>query len=90
MRTREEVIHAFTPVGAKLDEVQRMALLKTENAFKDLATDLIDFLPECADRTAALRKLLEAKMTCTQAITHAVKSKENQNVKENQQQQKAK
>ena len=26
--------------------------------------------PDCADRTSALRKILEAKMMVTQAITH--------------------
>lgn len=70
MRTVAEINYAFTPV-AKLSEIQRSAMLKTEIAFKELATDIADLVPECPDRTAALRKLLEAKMTCTQAITHA-------------------
>lgn len=70
MRNREEVVHAFTP-NPKLNEIQKQALLRTEMAFKELATEVVDLVPECADRTAALRKLLEAKMTCVQAITHA-------------------
>jgi hypothetical protein len=69
MRTRDEVIKAFTPAG-KLDSVQQSALLKVEVAFKECAVEAFDMVPECPDRTAALRKLLEAKMTCIQAITH--------------------
>lgn len=69
MRTAKEVTYEFTPQG-KLEPVATNKLLKIETAFKDLATDIIDLVPECAHRTAALRKLLEAKMTCSQAISH--------------------
>lgn len=69
MRTKEEVVFAFTPVG-KLDTVTQQHVLRTEIACKELATELMDLVPECADRTVALRKLLEVKMTCIQAITH--------------------
>ena len=69
MRTRDEVIHAFTPV-MKLSEGQKMRLLKLEVAYKDLATEILDLVPESADRTSALRKLLEVKFTTSQAITH--------------------
>ncbi len=73
MRTRDEVIHAFTPV-MKLSEGQKMRLLKLENQFKDTATEILDLVPECADRTSALRKLLEVKFTCSQAVTHTPES----------------
>ncbi len=69
MRTKLEVLNAFTP-NPRLTQVQNMALMKTNKAFQDLAVELIDLVPECADRTAALRKLLESKFTCIQAITH--------------------
>lgn len=71
MRTRDEVIRAFTPAG-KLADGERMRVLKIEKAFIDLATDILDLCPENADRTAGLRKLLEVKRTVTQSITHQV------------------
>jgi hypothetical protein len=69
MRTIEEVKFAFTSVG-KLDEITRTKLLKLENSFKELATDILDLVSESADRTACLRKLLESKFTAVQALTH--------------------
>ncbi len=69
MRTTEEVKHAFRPVG-KLGEAKKVNLMHFENAFIDIANDIVTRLPETADRTSALRKLLDAKMTLTQAITH--------------------
>lgn len=71
MRTREEVMFAFTPVG-KVSQKQQMCLMKIETAFKDLASEILDLVPESADRTSALRKCLEAKMMCSQAISHDV------------------
>lgn len=70
MRTQAEVVHAFTPVG-KLDPGLTQRILRIEVAFRELAVELVDLVPECPDRTAALRKLLESKMTCVQAISHA-------------------
>lgn len=70
MRTKQEVIHAFTPVG-KLDPGATQRLLRMEVSFRDMANEIMDHVPESADRTAALRKLLESKMTCIQAISHA-------------------
>lgn len=91
MRTREEVVSAFTPV-VKLSEVQKTAILKLEIAFRDLATDIVDLVPETPDRTAALRKLLESKFTCTQAVTHykplPVQSAQAKEKEENAQKQK--
>lgn len=69
MRTSAEVLHAFTPVG-KLPPGHTQRLLRMETLFKDAALEIVDLVPESADRTAALRKLLEAKMTCVQAISH--------------------
>lgn len=69
MRTREEIIHAFTPVG-NLKSEEQIRVMKVSNAFKDMALEVADLVPDCADKTAALRKLLEAKFTCVQAITH--------------------
>lgn len=69
MRTAEEAKFAFTPVG-KLGVTTTHKILKIENEFRDLALSVVDLVPESADRTAALRKLLEAKMTCVQAISH--------------------
>ena len=70
MRTLEEVNHAFSPVP-KLDPAQSARMLKCQMAYLEVAQQIVDLVPECADRTAALRLLLESKMTCTQAITHS-------------------
>jgi hypothetical protein len=71
MRTPEDVTRAFTPVpGKELSEQQTQGIMLVQNAFLELASTIMIDVPECADRTAALRKLLEAKFTCVQAITH--------------------
>ena len=69
MRTREEIKYEFTPAG-NLDQTRSMKMLKINNQFLDLALDVEDLVPNCPDRTAALRKIMEAKFTCVQAITH--------------------
>lgn len=69
MRTKEEVVHAFTPVG-KLDPSNTQKILRVEVLMRETAQELMDLVPESADRTTAMRKLLEAKMTCVQAISH--------------------
>lgn len=69
MRTRDEVIHAFTPVS-KLDETQKAKLLRLQVAYQELATEILDLVADCPDRTSSLRKLLESKFTAVQALTH--------------------
>lgn len=71
MNTTEEIKYQFNPVPAKqLTEVAKVSITKTEMAFTDLATTLLDLVPESGCRTGAMRKLLSAKMLCIQAITH--------------------
>lgn len=90
MLTRDEVVFAFTPVPPNtIDEGQKMRMLKIETNFLELATDIIDLVPVSADRTAALRKLLEAKWTCSQAITHVKKETPSGKQKEDQKEPKA-
>ncbi len=72
MLTPEEVKFAFTPVGDKLSAGQKMALQKAENLFRETALEVLQLVPKTADRTSALRKLLEAKFMCSQAITHSM------------------
>lgn len=69
MFNRAQILDAFTP-NAKPSQVDKQALLIIENAFKDVATDIEKHVPCTPDRTSALRKLLEAKWSCAQAITH--------------------
>lgn len=69
MRTNEEIKHAFTPVGG-LSPVASMKLMKIEAAFKECAEQVLDLVPECADRTFVLRQLLDGKFWATQAVTH--------------------
>lgn len=75
MRTREEISYEFTPVG-QMSSTQNMALLKTQNAFKDLALEIERLVPDTPHRTAAIRMLLNSKWTCVQAITHINNEKE--------------
>lgn len=71
MQTNEEIKYQFNPVPAKqLTEVAKVSITKTEMAFTDLATTLLDLVPDSGCRTGALRKLLMAKMLCIQSITH--------------------
>lgn len=74
MRYTGDVEHAFSSV--KITPAQGSRVLRTEIAFKDLALEMMQLLPESADRTAALRKLLETKHACVQAITHEAPAEE--------------
>ena len=69
MRTQEEVRHAFSPVG-KLDPAQTARVQKLTVAFNELATEMLDLIPESSDRTSAMRMLLESKFMAVQAVTH--------------------
>lgn len=70
MRTKDEIKFQFNPVG-NLDTVSQQKLLNVTRAMEDAATELFDNVPECADRTHALRLMLDAKMWAIQAISHA-------------------
>lgn len=69
MRSLDEVVAQFTPVG-NLGGVAKQRIYKLGLAFQELATEIIDLAPENASRTIALNKLLEAKFLATQAVTH--------------------
>lgn len=69
MRTLEEATAAFKPV-TNLGDDQRGALTIIESQFLNLVEHVFSEVPATADRAAAVRKLLEAKWTCVQAITH--------------------
>lgn len=71
MNTLDEVKYAFNPVPAKqLTEVAKVSIVKIEMAFTTLASEILDLVPESADRTSAIRRILEAKFMSVQAITH--------------------
>lgn len=71
MRTIEEIKFAFQPVSPnKLDPGQLQRLLKVSNCAQEFAEEILDLVPECADRTHALRMVLDAKFWSVQAITH--------------------
>jgi hypothetical protein len=78
IKTLEDLKRAFHPVASKeLTEEMKARITRLEYACVEFGSEIIDLVPECADRTAALRKLLEAKFTCVQAITHTrVETKE--------------
>lgn len=90
MRTKLDVIKAFSPAPG-LSQTQNMKRMKVEAAFKELATEVIDLVPESPDRTAALRKILNAKFECIQAITHPIQQGgQNAQHQQDQQQQEKK
>lgn len=71
MRTVEEIKKAFQPVSPnQLDAGQRQRLMTIGNRAQELAEEILDLVPECADRTHALRLVLDAKFWSVQAITH--------------------
>lgn len=71
MRTKEEGLTALRTVDAKfISETQKQAMLILQASVEELVHAIFDNVPEGADRTSAVRKLLECKMTCVQAITH--------------------
>lgn len=71
MRTIQEVKFVFTP-NEKLEQKQKTCILKMQKSFMDLATDILEYAPDCPDRISAIRKLLECKMMVTHSITHGV------------------
>ena len=74
MRTKDEGLKALRAVDPKfIGEVQKQAMLRLQVAVEEFAYAVYDNVPDSADRTAAMRKLLECKFTCVQAITHEEK-----------------
>lgn len=74
MRTLLEIKHAFNAVPPnQLTEGHKMRMLKLTKNIEDLAGDIFEYTPESADRTHALRLLLDCKFWCVQAITHETK-----------------
>lgn len=57
-----------------LTNQQRVGITQTQDVFYQAVEQLMTLVPNGAHKTAAFRKMLEAKMTCVQAITH---TKEN-------------
>ncbi len=68
MNTQADVIYAFTP--QKLDQTAQQKVLHLEVAYKEMALVVLDMVPEGADRTTAIRRLLESKMIAIQSISH--------------------
>ena len=58
----------FIPAATSLE--QRNLIATVNGRFYDLACSIEALIPSSANRTAALRKMLEAKMTLVQGITH--------------------
>lgn len=71
MKSVQEIRNAFQPAG-KLDAGQQQRVLKIQVAAQVFAEEIFDLVPECADRTHAMRLALDAKFWATQAITHFV------------------
>jgi N-acetylglucosamine-6-phosphate deacetylase len=71
MKDSKSVLEAFTP-KTKLTPGQTQRMAKINKAYQDLAVELVELAPENADRTSALRKLLDSKMTAVQSITHGI------------------
>lgn len=80
MRTKEEGLTALRAVDPKfIGEVQKQAMLRFQVGVEEFAHALYDNVPDGADRTCAMRHLLDCKMTAIQAITHEVRKEEPKN-----------
>lgn len=64
--TMENVEQVFRPTN--LNEGQVAAVKLIEDRFVQMAKDVIAHVPRCAVRTVVLRRLLEQKMLCVDAI----------------------
>ncbi len=62
----EEIDHIFSYHPPKGDQSARY--VKLRDAAKQFAETIIECTPECADQTAAIRKVREAVMTANAAI----------------------
>lgn len=61
MRTQAEVIEAFT-YHPPASEAEKMFYERFRNTMKDCALFLIEILPECPERTIAIRHIEQAVM----------------------------
>lgn len=79
MYSTHDVQHEFT--AARVDDPSaKQHILRLEVAFRDLAVEITDLVPNNASRRDALKKLLVAKWTATHAISHhQTTTKENPN-----------
>lgn len=59
-------IFEYAPWDQK--QIKKGAIVR--NALKEAFAQIIENVPPCADRSAALRKIREARMDCNAAITH--------------------
>lgn len=71
--TNEEFTEKLTQ--KKIDAVQSQSVLRMEIAFKDIAHDIFDCVPEGPERTRVLNHLLDAKLLSVNAIVHPPKGK---------------
>ena len=71
LKTLEDIRHEFYPVpSSEMTEVRRACIEKIQRALADAAHEILEFVPDSSHRSTALRKILEAKFDCVQAITH--------------------
>lgn len=66
MATAADIERWFTYHTPKGDQPERYRMLR--DAAKTFAQVLLELVPDCADRTAAFRKVREAVMTANAAI----------------------
>lgn len=64
--TTENVEQVFR--STQVNEGQAAAIKEIEQHFVDSAKKVLQFVPRCALRTVVLRRLLELKMLCVDAI----------------------
>lgn len=71
LETLEDIKHEFYPISnSELTEVKRACIEKVQRALADVAHEVLEYVPKSSHRSTALRKILEAKFDCVQAITH--------------------
>lgn len=66
--TMDNVERVFKPVPEPPNEGTQATMKLVEERFLEMAKTILTNVPRCAHRSAALRDLLMAKMTCMDAI----------------------
>jgi hypothetical protein len=64
--TLDNVKEVFTYHGPSAEQTEKMEVLRELQIA--LAKEILRLVPDCADRSAALRKLREVRMDCNAAI----------------------
>lgn len=79
------MLEAFVPVGDskehKLDSRQKMLYLRTENTFKEAASDIVEYVEASDKRDMAIKALYAARELALEAVVHGAPNRNIQTQK---------